>query len=242
MLDRRNKACYNKLSYMRQFIKGSEFMTSEEILRGFSGNAMLRNAKAENIKKYVTDDSARIGRYRSGEIIYSPDSREKTVGIVLSGKVVAMSENALLTIIPESGIFGIANLYSDDCYPSTITAKTASAVLLIEEGAFKRLLENDEELLRAYLSFMSNRIVYLNKKISALTAGSAEKKLAVFLADNQQDGVYILPASISSLADMISVGRASLYRAMDSLVDEGLIERDGKRIIIKDKNALLGYS
>ena len=217
-------------------------MTSEEILSGFSGNSILRNADLENIKKYIGDDEAWTGTYRSGEVIYSSESREKCIGIVLSGKVAARSDNALLTIIPKGGIFGIANLYSDDSYPSTIIAKTASTVLLIEESGFKRLLENDGGLLRAYLSFMSNRIVYLNRKISALTAGSAEKKLAVFLADNQQDGVYTLPASISSLANMISVGRASLYRAMDSLEEEGIIERDGKRIIIKDKNALLGYS
>ena len=216
-------------------------MTPENITLCFSRNGILRYADEKNIKRYLTEDSVSLGEYRSGEVIYSPQSPRKCVGIVLSGRVAALSDNALLRMIPENDLFGIANLYSNDGYPSTITAKTAASVLLIEEGAFKALLENDSALLRAYLSFMSNKIVYLNKKISSLTAGSAEKKLAVFLADNQQDGVYALPTSISSLADMLNVGRASLYRAMDTLSEEGLILREGKNIVIKDKNALLKY-
>lgn len=216
-------------------------MTPENILVYFSKNKILCYADKKNILKYLPDSCVSLYEYRSGDIIYSPQSKKKYVGIVISGKVVALSENALLKIIPENDIFGIANLYSDDSYPSTITAKTTASVLLIEEEAFKSLLENDSSLLRAYISFMSNKIVYLNKKISSLTAGSAEKKLAVFLMDNHHDGIYTTPSSISCLADMINVGRASLYRAIETLSEEGLIIRQGKNIIIKDKNALLKY-
>lgn len=216
-------------------------MTPESILLYFSQNQILSHAKEKNIRKYLTQNSVALVEYRSGDIIYSPQSSKKCIGIVVSGKVAALSENALLKIIPVNDLFGIANLYSDDNYPSTITAKTAASVLLIDAKDFKELLENDASLLRAYLSFMSNKIVYLNKKISSFTAGSTERKLAVFLSDNQQAGVYTLPTSISSLAEMINVGRASLYRAMDTLSEEGLIVRDGKNIIIKDKNALLKY-
>ena len=226
---------------MGQFIGRGAKMTPENILLCFSRNGILCNAEERNITEYITDSCVTQGHYRSGDVIYSPESSKKCVGIVLSGKVAALSENALLKIISENDIFGIANLYSQDSYPSTIVAKTAAEVLLIEEGAFKALLENDSNLMKTYLSFMSNRIVYLNKKIASLTAGSAEKRLAVFLVDNQQDGVYSLTTSISSLADMINVGRASLYRALEALSEEGLILREGKNIIIKDKNALLKY-
>ena len=107
--------------------------------------------------------------------------------------------------------------------------------------AFKRLLENDTKLLNSYLEFMSDKIVYLNKKICSLTAGSTSKKLASFLLDNQCNNAYTLTASISTLADMLNVGRASLYRAMDVLIDNGLIQRNGKTILLLDKNALLNF-
>ena len=138
-------------------------------------------------------------------------------------------------------MFGIANLYSKDVFPSTITARSDAKILFIDETAFKKLIENDAKLLSSYLCFMSNKIVYLNKKICSLTAGNTAKKLAAFLLDNECDGTYSLPSSISALADMLNVGRASLYRAMDVLIEERLIERNGKTIIIPDKNSLLKF-
>ena len=216
-------------------------MIEKDIFFIFSNNKILRVADKENIKKYILPSSVDIRNFHSGDVIYSPGNSKKCIGIVISGKVVASSENALLKVIPENDMFGIANLYSDDGFPSIITARSTASVLFIEEKAFKELLENDIQLLKAYLEFMSNKIVYLNKKISSLTAGSTEKKLAAFLIDNECGGVYSLPVSISALADMLSVGRASLYRAMDSLATEGLIIRNGKTITIPDKNALLHF-
>lgn len=216
-------------------------MTPDNILLYFSQNQILSQVEKENVRKYLTKDCITLCEFRSGDIIYSPQSSKKLVGLVVSGKIAALSDNALLRMIPENDIFGIANLYSDDSYPSTIVAKSTAYVLMIDEKAFKLLLENDSKLLRVYLAFMSNKIMFLNKKISSLTAGSAEKKLAVFLVDNQQEGVYTLPSSITSLADMINVGRASVYRAIETLSEEGLILRQGKNIIINDKNALLKY-
>ena len=214
-------------------------MLEKDILCYFANNRILGYADVKNIKRYITLDSVRLCDFRAGDVIYSPKSQDKCVGIVISGKVVASSDNTLLKVIPPNDLFGIANLYSEDCFPSTITAKSIAKVLFIDEAAFKALIENDTELLKVYLRILSNKIVYLNKKITSLTAGNTEKKLAAFLIDNQCDGTYSLPVPISALADMLSVGRASLYRAIDSLAEAGLILRDRKTITILDKNALL---
>ena len=114
-------------------------------------------------------------------------------------------------------------------------------MLFINGTSFRSLIENDSGALNAYLRLMSDKIVFLNKKISTLTAGSTEKKLAVFLAEHERDGAFPQSLSMSALADILNIGRASLYRALDSLEAEGLIIRDGKKIMITDKNALLGF-
>ena len=216
-------------------------MTDTNIFSVFAKNQILSHASEKSIKKYIVSSAVRTEEFHSGDVIYSPQSSRKVIGIVLSGKVTASSENALLKVIPENDLFGIANLYCDDGFPSVITARSSARILFIEEQSFKSLLENDPALLKAYLSFLSNKIVYLNKKIYSLTAPNAEKKLAVFLIDNQRDGEFICSVSMSALAQMLGVGRASLYRAMDTLADEGLIIRDGKSIKIPDKNALINF-
>lgn len=80
--------------------------------------------------------------------------------------------------------------------------------------------------------------MYLNRKIMTFTAGSAERKLSVFLAENATDGVFTPTCSMSALANMLGIGRASLYRALDRLTDCGWIERRGKEIYVLDQDAL----
>ncbi len=216
-------------------------MAENDIFNVFSINKILCYASEENIQKYITENDVKLCKYAAGETVYSPTWAEKCVGIIIDGKANATTDNTLLKVMEANDIFGIANLYSDDVFPSTITAKTSVTVMYLEEYAFKALLENDPSLLVVYLGFLSNKIVYLNKKIYSLTAKSSEKKLAAFLINNEQNGCYNMPMSTSALADMLSVGRASLYRAIDTLTEQNLIEKNGKTIIIKDKKALLQF-
>ena len=137
-------------------------------------------------------------------------------------------------------IFGIANLYAKELdFPTRISAKSVCNVLFIKKQALRELIENDKSTLKNFLAFQSNKIVYLNKKINAFTAGSAERRLALFLSDNAVNGVYSENVSMSALAEMLDIGRASLYRALDKLEAEGCIERSGKIIIIKDLDLFL---
>ncbi len=221
-------------------------MLQKNIREYLCKNSILRHAHPENLDAYLTDKNVYLKKYTAGEIIISPECKEKYVCIIMTGRaIVATStspDNTLLKIINENDVFGIANLYSDnESFPSVITAKGDTTAILIDGGAFKALIENDKEMLISYLSLLSNKIVYLNKKISTLTAKSTEKKLCVFLAENERDGVFDQTVSMSSLSEMLNIGRASLYRALDALSYHGLIIRDGKKILIPDKYALLQY-
>ena len=83
------------------------------------------------------------------------------------------------------------------------------------------------------MQFLSRKIIYLNKKLATLTAGSAEKKLAAYISEHQIDGVFTA-TSLSELANILQMGRASLYRAIDSMTENGIIKKSGKQFIISD--------
>ena len=217
-----------------------------EIYSVISNNGIIGQSDPENIIRFLPDSSLSVKDFQGGDIIHSSQSPHISVGIILSGSAtvepIRAKENALLRILVSNDMFGVANLYCEDQpFPSIITAKSPSRVLFIDGACFRKLIENDTGALKAYLRFMSGKIVFLNKKISTLTAGSTEKKLAVFLAEHERDGVFPQSLSMSALAEMLNIGRASLYRAFDTLEKEGFVMRDGKKIIIRDKNALLNF-
>ena len=180
--------------------------------------------------------------FAEGEVIHSPSISEKRVGILLNGEAGVTtkdpSKNALLRFLRAGDLFGIANLFTDEPFVSVIRAEKKCRVFFLTERAIRALLESDRTFLYHYLEFLSGRICYLNRKIGYLTAGSAERRLALYLSSFDANEI-LLDASISSLSELLDVGRASLYRAFDRLVTDGYIQKDGRRIVILNSEAML---
>ena len=95
------------------------------------------------------------------------------------------------------------------------------------------------EIMKNFTSILSEKICYLNKKIVSYTAGSTDQKLAYFIGENSLDGVFCADVSISDIAIMLNMGRASLYRAFHKLSEDGYIQKDGRKIHLQKKEALL---
>ncbi len=219
-------------------------MDLNDIYAEIKQNAIFENSDDKNIRKYITEDDVRVSDYAPGEDICSHGSCQVSPAILLRGTAyISASDNEkslLLKNAAPGSMFGIATLYSSsNHFPTRISAKTHCRVLFIRSSALKRFIENDMDATRSFLRIMGDKVVYLNKKISILTAGSAERKLSLFLCENETDGVYKIKASASALADMLGIGRASLYRALEKLESDGFIRKDEKSITLLGRDAMI---
>lgn len=183
--------------------------------------------------------------FEDGEVILSQNENSHKAGIILTGDATATttddSKNTLLRFLKAGDFFGIANLFTNEDYVSSIRAKKRCRVFFFTEDAIRDLLETDKTFLYNYLGFLSGRICYLNRKIRYLTAGSAERRLALYLSSFNTDTIE-LDASLSSLSELLDIGRASLYRAFDTLTADGYIEKDGRTIRLINPEAMIqGY-
>ncbi len=82
------------------------------------------------------------------------------------------------------------------------------------------------------LEFLAGRVCFLNKKITSFAGYSAAGRLEMYLEENNIDGEVTLPMSLSAFAEFLGVGRASLYRTLDQMQEEGKITRSGRSISI----------
>lgn len=180
--------------------------------------------------------------FADGETILSPKTAKKAAGLILSGRAVVTtpdsSHQTLLRFLDSNTPFGIANLFTDEPFISVIRAHGNCRVFMMTEDAIRRLLEEDRSFLYRYLGFLSGRIRFLNRKIGYLTAGSAERRLALYLVSLGKETVR-LDASISSLSELLDVGRASLYRAFDRLTEDGFLIKDGRTFTLPDADGML---
>ena len=88
-----------------------------------------------------------------------------------------------------------------------------------------------------YITFLSDRIRFLNDRLSVLSCPSAEDTVLAYLTSvSDFNGYAEIPVNMTLLSRMLGVGRASLYRSLDSLQKSGHIIRENNIIkVIKNE-------
>ncbi len=199
----------------------------------FSG---MRRQSIEAISRAVDLTPRHFSR---GEIIYSPKIYEKKIGFVLSGECEVCRERAgefmpLNTLLPKSS-FGITAVFSDtDEFPTIVRAKKDSEIIFISSSDLSSLTKKYQKISLNIIKFLSNRIVFLNQKVDTFSGSTVEKKLAKFLLSEykrtESESFHI---SCTKTAEKLAIGRASLYRALSALQEDGLITFENKIIKIE---------
>lgn len=183
---------------------------------------------------------AHFRSYAPGEVICSKNDFSAQLGLVLSGEAVIYQDDVLLNRVETGGCFGAAALFCEaQEYPTVIRAGSACDVMLCDRALLCDILTLDRLLLERYLAFLSERILFLNQKIETFTRPDAAAKLLSFLQQNAvplPDGTARLSCrSFSALAHALDLGRASLYRALDTLETQQFIKRENKAVILLEQ-------
>ena len=215
---------------------------SKQDLNKIFESALFAGLERKDTLEILDAHGCQIRFFGDDEEILSPKSPEKFVCMLLSGKAAVTTpdpgKSTLLRYLSIGEPFGVANLFSNSPFISVVSAKGCCKVLFLTEGAIKALLESNATFLYNYLGFLSNRVRYLNQKIGYLTAGSAERRLALYLCSHGKTALD-LPNSLTALSELLDIGRASLYRAFDKLIEDGHIQKEGRSIQLLNPEALL---
>ena len=195
----------------------------------------------------LTESSA-LKKYSAGDVIDRPTP---CLPVIISGCAAVLGRNSeknsvVLRLLKSGSVFGVSGLFSDDGEGiSIIRAEKPTEALLIPQSVISSLIHKNGDFAEGYIRLLGTKIRYLGSRIEAFTAGSAEAKLAKHLltltcAEDRMEGEQeiVLECSLSRLADMLNIGRASLYRAIDALTEKGFIEHSDRHITVKDVEAL----
>lgn len=218
-------------------------MNRDEIVNKIKKHALFRNVEEDKVWALITSTDTEIKAFSQGEEIFSPKNKDRKLGVVLSGEASVYSSDAnhpvLLRTMIAGDTFGISNLFNEnEPFASTLVAKKKSSVVLFSQTDIKRLLDESQIFRTEYIVFLSERICFLNKKISCFTAGTPERRLAVLLCSKSDEQSFSITINSNSLSDMLNVGRATLYRAFEKLITDGFIKKESKTITVLDRKSL----
>lgn len=178
----------------------------------------------------------RVAVFSKGEIVYTTNLFQKSVGIILAGKALSKrGESILPGALGTGSVFGVASLYNNAATCVTaIVAQTRCTIAFLTNEQLEKLFYRVPQVAVNYILFLTKRIHQLNRKIDGITAPTAEVGVALYLLDNQREGVVEVPGSYTQLAKLLGICRASLYRALDRLEEKQIIRRREKTIELLD--------
>ena len=215
------------------------FMKTPSIARILKGVPMFSTLSDTELGKII--QCSHVVSCQSGNTLKA----ENAITVILKGSVTVTKQHGdkklLMRILGAKSVSGVACLFEEKHdLLSTLTAIKPTEALIIDQECVSALIKENSAFAMSYISFLTSRIRFLNGRIRAYTVGDTEAKLALhlLLSDENGTGEIELPVSLSSLADMLDMGRASLYRALDSLTEKGIISRNGKTITVNNSDAL----
>lgn len=120
-----------------------------------------------------------------------------------------------------------------------VLAKDKCVVLFFNYNIFaKKCTANckfHDELVASLPNLILSKVSDLNSRIEFLSKRSIKDKLTCYfniLAEKNSSKTFLLPFSLTDLADYLSVDRSAMMRELSALKNNGVIKRTGKKITL----------
>jgi CRP-like cAMP-binding protein len=160
--------------------------------------------------------------------VISPQGDEKVIGLIQPGES-----------------FGEAVLFLERSFPIYAQATLDSKVLLITRDAIFDILDNDVTVVRRMLAGISARNRQLVNDIESISLQNSTQRLIGYLlqisTDSPNPERVKLPANKLTIASMLNITPETLSRVMLRLQNAGLIEVNGKEIVITNVAGLRDF-
>ena len=229
---------------MYQMIHFSERSAMSVYTSFFEKTFLFNDVDSSTVTSLLDAITLEEKTYQKGSVIYSPEIFDRKIGFIYSGEC-AVSRYSNGNIIPlniskQHDSFGILACFSqEDEFPTVITAKAITTVIFMKHDDLRKLLMLCPEVSMNVIKFLTQKINFLNEKIAAFSGGTIEEKLANHLISlTKKHGSHEFSFNKKKSAEALNCGRASLYRALEAMVNAGYILLDDKKIIIKDLKGL----
>ena len=223
-------------------------MFTETDFQTVMSTQLFRGVPELVLRRLINVSAYELRGYSRGETVFTRQSFTRSLGVILEGGLRVTKENAdghrlVMSTLGAGKIFGAATLFNGEReYAVELTAISDCRVVLFSQTIISRLIEREPAVALNYIRYLSERILFLNRKIDYLTSGTAEQRLAGYLIGNLTEMEYLpLPVSMTQLAADLNISRASLYRAMDALLVSGAVEKSGTQYRVGDTDRLCDY-
>ncbi len=207
---------------------------------------MCFNKLTEEERDLLQDKSVVI-KYKKGELVCKKGSFASHVMFMEKGLAKVYIDDGMntlvLKIVPEKTLFGLTSISEDsNTFQYSVMTYIESEIRLIEIGVFRELIMRNSAFARDVIDTMSANSAQINGRFFCLTHKQSYGRLAdilICLSDRIfKAAAFEIPLSRKDLAELSGMSPETVIRMLKKFDEDGLIELDGKKMLIKDYERL----
>lgn len=197
---------------------------------------LFKGMKEDELAGLLSFEGCSIRDFSAGKMLPADCMLVVLSGSVTIEKLASDGRYLLMREAEPPEALNVSRAFAAEEDISRLIAGKNCRVLFMDGSFVTAALKRGGSFAVNFAEFLVGRVLFLNKKIASLAGYSAGSRLTMYIEDNasMRDGVMqlTLPCSLTDFAEMLGVGRASLYRTLDAMEAEGKITRRGRNIII----------
>lgn len=216
-------------------------MLSEQELRQ---SPLFQNISHEEYLRMLVCFQAVQRSFQAEDLIYDFSApRTDAVGVIERGtaSVIRIDSQGVSTVLEElgpGGVFGRTLAFDSMGEDSLeVVCRTPCDVLFIDYPHIMKHCEkactHHSVLVQNMLQLMLEKAQALSERVDVLSRRTIREKLLCYFRHMAgKAGTFVLPFSLSTLADYIATDRSAMMRELKKLKEEGLVRSDGRRFTL----------
>lgn len=194
-------------------------------------------------------------RFKHGTVIFHENDPSYAFYVIKDGriKVYKLSEDGrelIIGIFSNGGVFGDVPVFDGGPYPATAETMIDSVVWSISRNDFEKLVKDHPDISLKLIRVLGRRLRQAHNLLRDMALKNVPQRLATLLIKfideygrpGPQGILLELPLSRQNIAELIGVSRETATRELSKFAKAGLLEVDGRRITIIDRDKLSIWS
>ena len=185
-------------------------------------------------------------RFRAGETVYDFAEGRKYLGLIARGSAVIQridrqGGRTILEHLESGGVFGEMLMFENVAGDSiTVVAETACRVWFMAADQVTKRCEkactHHTQVVENMFQLVAEKATSLYERVDVLSRRSIRDKLMCYfslMAAKNRSGEFLLPFSLSALADYISTDRSAMMRELKKMRQEELVDVHGRKVLLQ---------
>lgn len=208
----------------------------------------------DGLSRTQRDKLARIMKersYKRGQTVFAEGDEGAGFYVLIAGRVKIFKlsldgKEQILHVLGPGEPFGEASVFAGESFPAHAETLEASRIFFFPRADFVELVKEDPSLALNMLAILSRRLRKFASLVEDLSLKEVPARLAAYLlyASEERNRANELKLDIAKnqLASLLGTIPETLSRILTKMTKLGLIELEGRRIKIVDRQGLAGLA